>query len=407
MRYVVIGSGIAGISAAKTIRQHDSDGEITVLTNEVHPFGLYARKDLAQRLVQGAYRAESLLLEGEAALKGQGITLEYVAVERIFPHLNQVLKDHGIRQIYDRLLLATGATPRLVDAPGLHYLGVHQVRHYEDISWIEAWMGDLQQVGAVVIGGGILALDLAYALRQRGVPVTLVVREAHVGAPLLSETAGRLIEQRLQRDGIRLLLGRSLTAYRSDDERVLDSVQLDDGQIIAARMALCAIGVHPNTGFLENTGVEIDAETGTIVVNSMLQTSIPNVYAAGNCALVDGMISRTWSQAEEQGRIAGLSMVGQAAYYRPVYVGDLNTKFYDLPFAYFGRTIPAENDQVWTWAEDSDHFAQVLLAEGTIAGAVLLGDACAQAQTLLDRCTSQSPASLEDLEALTARSAFT
>ncbi len=317
MRYAIIGGGVAGITAAKTLREHAPDAKITVYTFEIHPFGLYARKDMARRLITGIQDGDELLLESEATLAEQGIELHYEEVLRVFPHLKQVLLPRHIRLNYDRLLLATGATPCIIDAPGLHYIGVHQVRNYEDISLIEAWMPQLQQSGAVVIGGGILGMDMAYALNRRGVPTTLVAREKHLGIPSLSETDAALAEKCLRAEGMQIVLGETLAAYLSEDNRVLDGVRLSSGRIIPGRMALCTVGVSPTTDFLIESEVEIDAETGAIWVNANLQTNQPNVYAAGNCAQIDGYIARTWKQSAEQGRVAALNMLGQSTLYHP------------------------------------------------------------------------------------------
>jgi nitrite reductase (NADH) large subunit len=332
MRYIIIGSGIAGISAAKAIREQDRAGNITVYSNEIHPFGWYARKDLARRLAVKIEGEDDLLIEDEAALARQGIQIVYEDVARVFTRQKQVFLNHMIRAPYDRLLLATGATPKLVDAPGLHYIGVHQLRSYEDATLIEAWMPELQQIGAVIIGGGVLGVDAAYALAKRGVPTTLVVRESRIN--VLPEASATLIEQQLKAEGIELIFNQTLTAYLSEDERLLDAVRLSDGREIPARMALCAVGVHPNTDFLEGTGLDIDEITGALRVNSLMQANLPDIFAAGNCAQVNGTISRNWHESAEQGRIAGLNMAGQAAHYQP---GDLQV--FDMPLAYADQVV--------------------------------------------------------------------
>lgn len=393
MRYIIVGSGIAGISAAKAIREHDQDGEVIVYSSEFHPVGLSARKDLAHWLAKGISSPKEILLESPAALEAQGIHLLQKDVFRVFTGLRQVLLKHTIRKTYDKLLLAVGATPLLVEAPGADLLGVSVLRNYDDLSLIEDWMPELQTRGVVVIGGGLLGLDLAYALRQRGVNVTLIVREGHVGAPHLTAEAATVIQERLLTDGIHLELNQTVAAFLSEDGRVLDAVQLADGRTMLTPMAICAVGVRPTTDFIEDTAINVDEATGAVLVNEYFQTSVPEVYAAGNCALANGIIAYNWALSAEQGRIAGLNMAGVATPYTPVVTGDLHTRIYDLPLAYFGQ--PSPTAQVWTW-RDGSQFAQVWLENGSVTAARLLGEATGMAGQL----SQQRDISAEDLEHL-------
>lgn len=315
MRYVIIGAGIAGITAAKTLREQDADADIRVYTDEYHPLGLYARKQLARSLAAGLGAAEDLLIDSVDDLERQRIHFVQQTIPRVYPQFNQIFVNHAFRANYNSLLIATGATPMLVHAPGHHLLGVHQLRTYDDASLVEDWMPDLQRHGAVIVGGGILGMDMAYALTRRGVPVTLVAREHHMGIPLMSEAEGRVVENQLAALGVNLIAGRIVTEFMSEDGKLLDAVRLDDGCLIETRMALCCIGVRPTTDFLEGSGIEVDSVTGGIVVNRHLQTNIPNIFAAGNCALVSGLVARNWATAAEQGRIAALNMLGQPTDY--------------------------------------------------------------------------------------------
>jgi NAD(P)H-nitrite reductase large subunit len=399
MRYSIIGSGIAGITAAKTIRQYDTESTVTVFTNEFHPVGFYGRKDMLRQFSVNFKNTDDFLLDTHEQLEAQGIELIYHAELRVFPRLRQILKPHNIRQTYDRLLIATGATPMIVDAPGTHYIGVHQIRNGEDMLILNAWLPQLQQVGAAVIGGGVLGLELAHTLAIRDVPVTLIVRENRVGAPLLSEKAARLIENRLREDGVNLILGQTLTAYLSNDDKMLDGVQLSDGRLITARAAICAIGVRPNSDLAEDTDIDVDEVSGAIVVNEFMQTSVADVFAAGNCAMVDGQVSRNWATAAEQGRIAALNMIGQNIPYQPVF-GDLDTVLYDLPFAYFGEITPVDGVTTWEWTDNASAYMQVHLKNYQVAGALLIGQPAAYAKELQERQQNNIETTVSDVEKL-------
>jgi NAD(P)H-nitrite reductase large subunit len=322
MDYIIIGSGIAGMTAAKTIREHDQNGTITVYTYEFHPIGCYARKDLTRRLMTELVEPDDLLLDSPKSLADLNIRVEYEDISAVVPQMRHIMYPHYVRKTYDRLLIATGSIPRLVDAPGVHYIGVHQLWNYEDASLIEAWLPELQRSGAVVVGGGILGMDAAYMLASRGVQTTLVSRENRLGSPGLSESEGLLAVDRLREVGVEVILGDTLHAYLSHDDLVLDGVRLNSGRIIKARMALCTVGVHPSTDFLAESEIQLDGKTHAVQVNAKMQTSYPDVYAAGSCAIVDGYIARNWNQSAEQGRVAGLNMVSEKAVYQPLLIDD-------------------------------------------------------------------------------------
>jgi NAD(P)H-nitrite reductase large subunit len=166
-------------------------------------------------------------------------------------------------------------------------------------------------------------------------------------------------------------------------------------------MALCTVGVYPNTDFLEGSGIEVDEVTGAISVNTFLQTNLEGIYAAGSCALVNGQIAYNWLLSAEQGRIAGLNMVGHEVAYDTPWQGDLDTRLYDLPFAYFGQNRPASPDiQLWSWENGSRQFAQVLLDGDCVVGATLLGDIVEAGAELFKRYRAQAPTSKDDLQVI-------
>lgn len=310
MDIIIVGNGISGITAARTIRQAEPAAKITVYTNELQT-GIVARKDLARHLAQASLDHESVFPENEADLDRAGIQVIYDPVLRLFPRTRQVLISHSIRDSYDRLLLATGATPRLLDVPGHHLLGVHQARSYEDFTFIENWLPDLQTARATVIGGGILGMDMAFALASRSVPVTLIVRESALGFAWLPTDQAELAQERFRQMGVTVRLDTQVTAFESDDGRILDRLELSSGAAVNTFLAINCIGVSPNTDFLDESGIAIHEATGAILVDDAFQTNLPGVYAAGGCALVAGRIAGTWHESAEQGRRAALHMLGQ------------------------------------------------------------------------------------------------
>ncbi len=374
MQYIILGATVAGIHAAKTLREHAPEAKIYVVSFEINPMGYYDREHMPAHLVRGASNPNDGLIEDAHALAQQGIELDYDLMEAVFPKRDQILLNHGIRKAYDKLLLAMESTPMVHEAEGANWIGVHQLRIYEDITWIENWMASLKEKGAVIISYGIdnmdndgkLGLEMTDALRQRDIDVTYITSADHVGAPFLDAAISKRIVERLTARGVDVITGQSVTAYLSDDEAVVDAVELSDGRRIEARMALSTVGVLPTIDVIEEQPVDTDDETDAVVVNGKLQTNWPNIYAAGSVASVDGYIAHNSAQAAEQGRIAALNMLGQDVTYKP-FAGDLNARLFDQPFAYLGTTL----GERWL-LEEADHIAVVYLDGGKVQGAQML-----------------------------------
>lgn len=400
MQYIIIGATVSGIHAAKTLREHAPDAKIYVVSFEINPLGYYDREHMPAHLVRGASNPSDGLIEDARALAGQGIELDYDLMEAVFPKRDQILLNHGIRKSYDKLLLAMESTPMIHEAPGANWIGVHQLRIYEDITWIENWMNAIHEKGAVIISHGIhnmdndgkLGLEMADVLRQRDAGVTYVTSAERIGAPFLDIAISEKIAERLAVRGVDVYTGASVAAYISDDEAVVDAVELADGRRIETRMALSTVGVQPTIDVIEDHDVDTDDETDAIIVNEHLQTNWPNIFAAGSVASLKGYIAHNSAQAAEQGRIAALNMLGQDVTYKP-FMGDLNARLFDQPFAYLG-TMTGER---WT-LEETDHVAVVYMDGGQIQGAQMLNMPEAFVERVASLYESSEATTLEALD---------
>jgi NAD(P)H-nitrite reductase large subunit len=397
MKYVIIGAGIAGISAATAIKDNDANAHITILTNEFHPMGLYARKDLVRRLAQGRYSEEDVLIMSENELKSHGFIVRYEPECEVFPARQQVLIGHSLRLSYDKLLLATGSIPKVIEAPGTHFLGVHQVRIYEDISLMESWLLNIQHLPIVIVGADFLGLELAYALRKRGFEVILVAQTNQASEGIFSQTIAHVIEQRLIADGVEIIKETSVAEYHSADMQMLSAVTLTNGRTIETGLVICSVGVVPNTELVGEAGIDLDESSEAIMVSDTLQTNIPTVYAAGGCASIDGYIAAHWDESEEQGHVAGLNMAGVHTIYSPVYRGNLDTVIYDIPFGYF-FTQNKEDAMIVSWGEEQE-VGVAYLKDGVVIGAELINSLSAM-DTLLELAKTQRVVSEEELISL-------
>jgi nitrite reductase (NADH) large subunit len=313
MRYVIIGASAAGCKAAETLRRYAPKSPVTVISEESHP--LYSRP-LLTYILGGEVKADQVWLQGEDYFRrwhfdpvlGEPVT-------RVDPGARQVHLRGGRRLPYDRLLIASGARPRLLGLPGEDLEGVYTLRTLADCRRLAA---GLPQAGpAVVVGAGPVGLKAAEALQRRGLQVTLVEAEAQPLPGLVDETAAGLLQQALAGLGIDLRLNAKPAAILGAGGRV-QGLALADGRELPGQAVLVAVGVTPNVEFLAGTDL---ATADGIPVDHQLGTADPDIYAAGDCAYAFHLLTKKragyhiWPAAVAQGHIAGANLAGASLTY--------------------------------------------------------------------------------------------
>ena len=312
MKYVIVGSGVAGLSACESIRSIDKSGELVLISDDPH--GYYSRPGLAYYLT-GEMHEKGLFPRTKS--DWQSLALKYVRgrVTRAFPDENQLEIDGKSRISYDRLLIAIGAQARRLDVPGVDLDGVVKLDHMVDARRILK----LAKRGkkAVVVGGGITALELVEGLLSRGVKVHYLLRGNRYWSNVLDEQESEIIERRLQAEGVKIHHRAELVEVIGKRGRV-QGIRLKDGRSTRCDILAYAIGIRPRVELARDAGLAIDRG---ILANEYLQTNEPDIYVAGDVAQVyDPMSGRTiidslWGPAREQGFVAGLNMVGQKQAY--------------------------------------------------------------------------------------------
>jgi NADPH-dependent 2,4-dienoyl-CoA reductase/sulfur reductase-like enzyme len=312
MNYIIVGSGVAGLSACEAIRSLDTAGDIYMLGDD--PYGYYSRPGLAYYLT-GEMHEQGLF----PRTKGEWLSLNLQFVRgratRIYPEEHKVEVDHQMQLEYDRLLIAVGAQATRLNVPGVDLEGVVKLDHMEDARKILK----LARRGkaAVVVGGGITALELVEGLRSRGVKVHYLLRGDRYWSNVLDEQESKIIEHRLREEGVSLHYYAELKEILGHRGKV-QGARLQDGSTLRCDILAYAIGIRPRVGLAQ--GAELALDRG-ILVNEYLQSSSPDIYAAGDVAQVyDPMSGRSiidslWGPAREQGHIAGLNMAGEKKAY--------------------------------------------------------------------------------------------
>ena len=271
--YLIIGTGPAGLAAAEAIREHDLDGEITLIGDE--PYGYYSRPGLAYYLT-GELTEPGLYPFTKQDFRNLNLRILHAKVTEIIPQSHQVVLDNGKRLAYDRLLIATGAEAARIHIPGSELPGVVKLDNLADAQQILKVARKARS--AVVIGGGITALEIVEGLRKRRVKVHYFLRGDRYWGNVLDETESRIVEHRLSEEGVKIHYHTELASIIEKRGRV-SGVITKNGEQIKCQMLAVAIGIRPRIQLGEMIGLQTDRG---ILVNQHLESTIPDIFAAGD-----------------------------------------------------------------------------------------------------------------------------
>lgn len=363
-RAVVVGAGIAGVSAAEAIRNASPRAEITLIAGEAPP--PYYRLNLTRYLA------------GEISTDGLPIhPFDWYADNRIdlLPGVRAEEIDLSGRRIsvadrgdipFDRLVLAMGAHPFTPPIQGADREGVITLRTSEDADRIlkRALRGD----PVVIIGGGVLGLETAGALARRGANVTLLEGYDWLMPRQLDREAGERLGRHVAGIGIRLemhAITREIAGARG-----VEGVVLADGRMIAAKTVIMATGVRPNTHLARRAGLDVNQG---VLVNNHMTTSSQEVYAAGDVAEHNGVLYGTWAASQYQGSIAGMNAAGLVVLYGGQPRSN-SLKVLGLDLMSIGTFEPADGSYRVIDEASDNRYLHFVLRDGRLVGAILLGD---------------------------------
>nr|WP_062340063.1 FAD-dependent oxidoreductase [Herbidospora sakaeratensis] len=366
--FVIIGAGLAGAKAAATLREEGYEGGVTLLGAEhERP---YERPPLSKGYLQGFSELEKVYVHPEGWYRDHDVDLRLgTAATAIDRPAREVVLGTGERVAYEKLLIATGATPRPLPVEGADLDGVHYLRTVADSQALKAAFAHGGNV--VVIGGGWIGLETAAAARKAGCDVTVIEAEPTPLHRTLGPEMGEVFAGVHRRNGVDLRLGAKVARLTGDGH--VREVVLESGEAIPADDVIGGIGAAPNVELARDAGLEIG--TG-ILVDAALRSSDPDVFAAGDVAeAFNPLLNRRirvehWANALNQGPVAAKAMLGQDVVYDRVpyfytdqfeigmeFSGDiagaddLVVRGSDLEFIAFwlreGRVIAGMNVNVW------------------------------------------------------------
>ena len=362
-KYVIVGNGVAGTTAAENIRKLDGEGSITVITNEDFPF--YWRVRLPE-YVSGDIQEQELIAKKEEWYKEKNIDLKLET--RIVggdPKGKVVATENGEEFSYDRLLIATGSYCFVPPIKGSEKPGVFSLRSIKDARDIASSAAKAQEV--VLIGGGLLGLEAGNALRKLGKKVMVVEFFPRLLPRQLDVEGAKRLQEIMEEMGFSFRLGAKTQEIVGDNQA--SAVLLEGGEELPAQMVVISAGVRCNMELAAPLGLETDKG---IMVDDRLQTNQADIFAAGDVAEYKGFPYGIWTAAMEQGKIAGINMAGGDASYSGTTMAN-TLKVVGVDVASAGE-IDAEEKLESKVVVGEKVYKKIVLEENRIIGCIMLGD---------------------------------
>lgn len=370
IKYLIVGGGVAGTTAAETIRQKDEIGTIAIVSEEPHRF--YSRIMLSKpNFFLGKIPFEQIWLKDEAWYEKNKI--EFIASRRAVK-LNAAKKivtlDNGDIFYYEKLLLAIGGCARPWGVEGAEKNGVFYLRTLDDAKNVISTAKTSKQ--AVSIGGGFISFEMCDMLRLAGIDVTLIIRESYFWEPMLDETSGRMIEKALEKGGIKIM--RNSEVGKILGANAVEVVVTNGGEKIPCQIVMVGIGVFCPFSWIAEAGVKVNRG---ILANEYLETSASDIWVAGDAAefrdiiLGEQIQLGNWVNAQMQGRTAGLNMTDEQKPFSMV--SFYTTQGFGITIAFVGDVRPEKDRMIINrWSKETNAYERLILKGGKLVGATII-----------------------------------
>jgi len=367
--YIIIGGGMTGASAIEGIRSKDPTGSILLLSRENH--APYDRPALSKGLWFGKTSLDQLPIHDDGWYREHGVDLMLRReIAEVTPEDHRVLDDHGESYEYDRLLIATGARPRMLGAVNANLEGIHYFRSLEDYLALKDRVRTLQHV--LVIGGGFISIELAAALREAGLEVTFIYPHEYPLQRVLPRELGLFVADYYRQRGIETVSADAVMSFaNSASSPGLIDAETRLGNTVTTQLVVAGVGVEPNVELAEAADLEVG---GGIEVDEYARTSDPAIFAAGDvaefpyAALGERTRIEHWHHAQMHGRAAGANMAGanEAYTHLPMFFSD----FFDLGWEAVGD-VDASLEVHAVWKEEHREGVLFYLRDEVIRGVLL------------------------------------
>jgi NAD(P)H-nitrite reductase large subunit len=367
---IIVGASAAGIAAAREIRTVSPDVPIRIFTDESHyP---YYRPLLTEYIGDSSVEKRSnFYLNPENWYRDKKIELiRKQKVASIDPAGKTILTESGGKHAFGRLILANGSTPFVPLKDALGKRNVFSIRTINDAKAVHEQASKVKR--AIVIGGGLLGLEAAYSLTNKGVQVTVIEVADRILPRQLDAECSVILQNIVTRTNLTLMMGKTVDSITGGETAT--GVKLASGEEVSAGMIVFSIGVRPNVDLARSCGIQVNR---AIVVNDRMETSVPGIYACGDVAEFNGKNMALWMPAMRQGRVAGSNAAGKHAQYAdeayPAVLNSFGTKIFSI-----GDICADKKEGEYrlhiTKDMDKDHYKKLFFFDEKLVGFILIGD---------------------------------
>jgi len=367
MHVVIVGSGVAGVTAARTIRENDPKAKISVYTDENR---LYYPRPRLFEVLSGEAKPQEIYMFSWQWYEKRGIKVHLnKKVLDIETAKKELLLEDRSRVNYDKLLLANGAHPFVPPIRGVEKTGVFTLRSIKDALTIKEYAKKTRKV--IIIGGGLLGLEFAASLRKLGQQVEVVEIFPRLLPRQLDQDGATILKDRIETRGINIVLG-----VRTEEilgEKTVSGILLDNGKELSGNLVLVSAGVRSNTDLAVEAGIKVDRG---VAVDQYLQTSVNDVYAAGDVAEFEGRVYGIIPAAMEQAKIAAMNMLEKETQAYKGTVPSNTLKIVGIDLTSLGLVNPEgpRYEEIKKVDREKGVYKKIVLEQGKIVGAIILGD---------------------------------
>ncbi len=365
-KYIIMGGGLAGSSAAQGIREIDQEGSVLLIGSEPHlP---YDRPPLTKKLWSGKKKVDEIFLHSrEFYEQNKVVTALGTTATKLDPRGKTVLDDKGNVYRYDKMLLATGGSPRLLPVPGGDLAGIYYYRYLDDYLRMkeEATAGK----SAVIIGGGFIGSEIAAGLAINNVKVVMLFPDLYLAGRVFPESLGMALQKKYRDRGITIMNGEKPASFAKRNGRFV--TRTESGKEIESDIVIVGIGIALSLSLARNAGLQT---ADGVIVDEYLQASLPDVYAAGDIAYFPyrALGKQThvehWDNALTQGKQAGRNMAGAHEPYDhlPYFFSDL----FEFGYEAVGE-VDSRLDIFADWQKENDTGVIYYLKDNRVRGAMM------------------------------------